>query len=556
LPLVNQLLADPTSVGLILTPTRELAQQVATSVNQLLFKTPFIKTALLIGGEPYNKQLAQLRSNLRIIIGTPGRIIDHLERGSFNPENINFLILDETDRMFDMGFSIQLEQIVSQLPTKRQTLMFSATFPPKVEKLAAKYMQAPERIFMNEFDSMSIVAENLTQEILEIREDDKYTELLTQLNSREGSILVFVKTKDNAENLSLRLNKEAYNTCAIHGNLRQTKRERVMRAFRQGRHQIMIATDIAARGLDVPHVKHVVNYDIPHAPEDYVHRIGRTARAGAKGFALSFVSSQDRKRWNAIQDLLNPNQAKSKRSGEQDSSRNRNSRSSSSRSRSQGMGSSRGSERDRFQRSSTSSSSRHGEGSEFSRSRSQGMSSSRGSGSERDRFQRSSTSSRHGEGSEFSRSRSQDMSSSRGSERDRFQRSSTPSRHGESSGFSRPRLQGIDSSRGSERDRVQRGFTPFRNGESSEFSRSRSQGIDSPREVQRDRFQKSSSPSRYGENSGFSRTRSEGASTARDSQSGNMFQKSFSSSKRTEARPEFNNKGFSKKKFSDKKRYQ
>ena len=519
LPLVNQLLSDPTSMGLILTPTRELAQQVAASVNQLLFKSSFIKTALLIGGEPYNKQLAQLRSNLRIVIGTPGRVIDHLERGSFKPEGINFLILDETDRMFDMGFSIQLEQIIKQLPSKRQTLMFSATFPPKIEKLAAKYMQAPERVFMNEFDSMAIVAQNLTQEILEIKEDDKYFELLTQLNSRDGSILLFVKTKDNAEHLSIRLNKEGYNTCAIHGNLRQAKRDRVMRDFRQGRHQVMVATDIAARGLDVPHVKHVINYDIPHAPEDYVHRIGRTARAGAKGCAISFVSSQDRKRWNAIQDLLNPNQAKSERNSERNGSHNRNSRNSSSRSRSQGMGSSRG--------------------------------------SERDRFQKSSTSSRNGGSSEFSRSRSQGMGSARSSERDRFQRSSTPSRHGEGSEFSRPRSQGTDSPRGPQRDKFQRSSTFSRHSEGSEFSRPRSQGTDSPRGAQRDRFQKSSSPSRYGGNPEFPKSRSQGAGTgaARGSQ-GNMVQKSFSPSRRIEAGPEFSNRGFSKKKFSDKKRYQ
>ncbi|MHB9147373.1 MAG: DEAD/DEAH box helicase [Candidatus Amoebophilus sp.] len=518
IPLINKLLSDPTSMGLILTPTRELAQQVATNINQLLFKSPFIKTALLIGGEPYNKQLAQLRSNLRIIIGTPGRVIDHLERGSFNPKDIDFLILDETDRMFDMGFSIQLEQIVSQLPTQRQTLMFSATFPPKVEKLAAKYMQSPERIFMNEFDSMAIVAQNLTQEILEIKEENKYFELLTQLNSREGTILVFVKTKDNAEHLSLRLNKEAYNTCAIHGNLRQTKRERVMRAFRQGRHQIMVATDIAARGLDVPHVKHVINYDIPHAPEDYVHRIGRTARAGAKGFALSFVSSQDRKRWNAIQDLLNPKQAKSDRNSEQNGSRNRNSRNNNSRPRSQSMGSSRG--------------------------------------SERDRFQKSFPSSRNGGSSEFSRPRSQGVGSARGPERDRFQRSSTSSRHGESSDFSRPRLQGTDAPRDFQRDKFQRSSTPFRHSESSEFSRSRSQGANSPRGSERDRFQKSSSPSRYGGNPEFSKSRSQGSDSTKRSFQEKGGQKAFSPSRRIEAAPEFSNKGFNKKKFSDKKRYQ
>lgn len=332
LPLVNQLLNNPTGVGLILTPTRELAQQVMDHVKQLLGTQTSIRTALLIGGDPYAKQMSQLKGNVRIIIGTPGRIIDHLARRSFRADAINFLVLDETDRMFDMGFSIQLQEIVSQLPTQRQTLMFSATFPPKVEKLAAKYMQNPERVFVNESETATVVASNLTQEILEVSEKDKYTELLKQLDNRAGTILVFVKTKSDAESLSIRLNKEDHNTCCIHGNLRQNKRERVMRAFRQGRHQIMIATDIAARGLDVPHVLHVINYDIPYAPEDYVHRIGRTARAGAEGFAMSFVSSQDRKRWNAIQQLLNPEQYKA----EQEAARKQNARNTNSRHHSQG----------------------------------------------------------------------------------------------------------------------------------------------------------------------------------------------------------------------------
>jgi superfamily II DNA/RNA helicase len=323
LPLVNHLLNNPTGMGLILTPTRELAQQILLTVNQLLGEIPFIKTALLIGGGPYAKQMSQLRSSdCMIIIGTPGRIIDHLGRRSFKTKPINFLVLDETDRMFDMGFSEQLEEIVSQLPTQRQTLMFSATFPPKIERLAAEYMHEPERVFIKGANADSMVAPNLTQEVVEVKEENKYTELLTQLTSREGSILVFVKTKSDAEHLAVRLRKEEHNTCAIHGNLRQNKREQVMRAFRQGRHRIMVATDIAARGLDVPHILHVINYDIPHTPEDYIHRIGRTARAGAKGFAISFVSSQDRRRWNAIQVLINPGQAKF----EAATDRNRNSR--------------------------------------------------------------------------------------------------------------------------------------------------------------------------------------------------------------------------------------
>jgi ATP-dependent RNA helicase DeaD len=310
LPLLNQLLTNPTGIGLILSPTRELAQQTLASIKQLVGGISAIKTALLIGGDSYSKQISQLHSNPRIIIGTPGRIIDHLSRRSFKARLVNFLVLDETDRMFDMGFSEQLEQIIIQLPTERQTLMFSATLPPKIERLTIKYMQKPERVFIEMSNASKAIPQKLTQEMVELREEDKYVELLTQLDKREGTILVFVKTKDNAEYLAARLKKEGHNTCAIHGNLKQSKREQVMRALRQGRHRIMVATDIVARGLDVPHIMHVINYDVPYAPEDYIHRIGRTARAGARGFAISFVSSQDRKRWKAIQNLVNPASAK------------------------------------------------------------------------------------------------------------------------------------------------------------------------------------------------------------------------------------------------------
>lgn len=310
LPLINQLLINPTGTGLILAPTRELAQQVLAHIKQLLAKNSPIKTALIIGGEPYAKQMAQLRAKPRIIIGTPGRVIDYLGKGIIQVDTINFLVLDETDRMFDMGFSIQLEEIIRQLPTQRQTLMFSATFPPSIEKLAAKYMQSPARVFVQEMQEAGILANNLTQETIEVKEAEKYQELVNQLTSREGTVLVFVKTKHDADRLAFQLGKEGHNACAIHGNLRQSKRERVMRSFRQGRHRIMVGTDIVARGLDVPHVMHVVNYDIPHAPEDYVHRIGRTARAGAKGFAVSFISGADRKRWHAIQELIDPSSKK------------------------------------------------------------------------------------------------------------------------------------------------------------------------------------------------------------------------------------------------------
>ena len=311
LPLLHHISNNLTDMGLIIAPTRELAQQIVATINQVLAGNRTINTALLIGGEPYNKQLFQLRKPAHIVVGTPGRIIDHLQQRNFLPNRIHYLVLDETDRMFDMGFSIQLEQIIRQLPSDRQTLMFSATFPPNVEKLAAQYLRQPERIFINQSNNVGVqVANNLVQETIMLKEVDKYDRLLEELKKREGTILVFVKTKINAEKLAIRLRQADFNTCAIHGDLRQNKRDKVMAAFRRGQHRIMIATDIAARGLDVPHVLHVINYDIPNAPEEYIHRTGRTARAGAKGFAMSFVSERDTRPWHAIQEMLNPTAAR------------------------------------------------------------------------------------------------------------------------------------------------------------------------------------------------------------------------------------------------------
>jgi ATP-dependent RNA helicase DeaD len=307
LPLLDWLLNNPTGKGLILIPTRELAQQIFFNLNKLLAEIQTIKLALLIGGESYNKQLRQIKSPARVIIGTPGRIIDHLQQKNFSALDINYLILDETDRMFDMGFAIQLEKIVCQLPKKRQTLMFSATLPSKVERLVAKYMQDPVRIFVNESQKTGIqLPSSLVEEVLSVKEEDKYKALLQELNRRKGTILIFVKTKARAERLALKLRKENYNTHAIHSNLTQNKRVRLMEAFRQEQYRIMVATDIAARGLDVPHLLHVINYDLPHLTEDYVHRLGRTARSGKEGFAFTFLTPEDSKRWKAIQLLLYP----------------------------------------------------------------------------------------------------------------------------------------------------------------------------------------------------------------------------------------------------------
>ncbi len=342
LPMIAHLLKNQEDSALILCPTRELAQQVAESIRQVLGKKASLRISLLIGGDSFVKQRMHLRNSPRIIVGTPGRTIDHFEQGTLDDQKFTFLVLDEMDRMFDMGFSGQIEQIIKQIPAERQTLMFSATLPQKIASLAGKYLRQPERISVNSGVQPAL---NITQETVNVKDSEKYKLLVQELGKREGSIIIFVKTKHNTERLAKELNDENHSVSAIHGDLRQNKRERVMAAFRKGRYRIMVATDVAARGLDVPHIQHVINYDLPHAPEDYIHRIGRTARAGASGFALNFVNGEDRKRWHAIQRLINPEFANSAEGRESERSERSDSRGGRS---SGGFRSSRGGSSDRF----------------------------------------------------------------------------------------------------------------------------------------------------------------------------------------------------------------
>lgn len=298
IPLVAKLLNDPRiGSALVIVPTRELACQVTNEVRKLLFQSSALRVALLIGGEPILKQLNQLKKKPQIVIGTPGRIIDHIERKTLVTSNVNVLVLDEMDRMFDMGFGVQIEGIMRYLPKTRQTLMFSATLPSDIVKLAEKYLNQPERISV---DCEATTSAKIKQEIIYASELEKYEKLVTQLCQRKGSIIIFVKTKQGADQLANKLYKDDYSALAIHGDLRQHKRERVINSFRRGRNQIMVATDVASRGLDIPHIQHVINYDIPRSQADYIHRIGRTARAGAEGYALSFVTPQDKRRLPAL----------------------------------------------------------------------------------------------------------------------------------------------------------------------------------------------------------------------------------------------------------------
>jgi len=306
IPLVEKLLSNPKGSALILTPTRELGKQIMDIMHQLLGRKSNIKTAFIIGGESMGKQLAQLRARPRLIVGTPGRINDHLDRGNMMLHHTDYLVLDETDRMLDMGFTVQLEKIFKHLPKKRQTLMFSATLPKNILRLSEKYLRDPKRISVGE---INVIAKNIEQDVIRIEQDKKYQELMCQLHDRTGSAIVFVKTKYGADKMAKKLRQDGFTSEALHGDLRQNKRDKVMQNFRSMNFRVLIATDIAARGLDVPHIEHVINYDLPQVAEDYIHRMGRTARAGAKGSAISFVSNQDGRKWSAIERLLNPEAA-------------------------------------------------------------------------------------------------------------------------------------------------------------------------------------------------------------------------------------------------------
>lgn len=303
LPLINALLNSPRGSALVLLPTRELAVQVLDVVHKLLGNKSGIRTALIIGGEPMPKQLSQLRNRPRIIVGTPGRINDHLNRGTMMLGSTDFLVLDETDRMLDMGFGIQLDEIAKFLPEKKQTLMFSATIPAGIEKVSKKYLTNPVRITVG---SNNAPVKNIKQDSIFISQAEKHTTLVKELEARTGSVIIFVKTKFGADKLAQKLDNNGFTAESIHGDLKQRQRDRVIAGFRASKYRILVATDIAARGLDIPHIEHVINFDLPQCPEDYIHRIGRTARAGAEGSALCLISPEDRGKWAAIKRLIDP----------------------------------------------------------------------------------------------------------------------------------------------------------------------------------------------------------------------------------------------------------
>ena len=301
LPLIEKIKNNTNSSGLILTPTRELAKQIFSVVNIILSYHEKIRSILLIGGEGIYTQSNSLKKSPQIIIVTPGRINDHLDRGSLNINNCDLVVLDETDKMLEMGFEFQVRDILKTIKNKKQMLMFSATLPNQIIKLSSKYSNNPQRISIQQNEVLNF---NIKQDVIKVSPKDKFKELSNQIKKRDGSILVFVTPKYGTEKLSIRLKKDGIKSTALHGGLRQNKRSRIMDNFRDEKFRIMIATDIASRGIDVPHIEHVINYDLPQAPEDFVHRIGRTARAGSVGEALSFITPNDSKIWKSIEMTL------------------------------------------------------------------------------------------------------------------------------------------------------------------------------------------------------------------------------------------------------------
>jgi ATP-dependent RNA helicase DeaD len=303
-PVISKLIDNKDSNAIILVPTRELAVQIAKSLQDILTKSINLKAVLLIGGEDIRRQLRDLSNKKpRIIIGTPGRISDHLRRESVDLSKTDMVVLDETDRMLDMGFKIQIEEIFEFLPERRQTLLFSATLPKNIIKITEKYLNSPMKI---EAGRVSSPAEKVRQQTVNVQETEKLDVLKKLIHSKSGSSIVFVKTKRAADKLSERLESDGFSVAAIHGDLKHGRRQQVISMFKNKKVEVLVATDIAARGLDIDHIEHVINFDLPQCPEDYIHRIGRTARGDKDGDATSLVSPSDRKKWREIERLLNP----------------------------------------------------------------------------------------------------------------------------------------------------------------------------------------------------------------------------------------------------------
>ena len=285
IPLVQQILKAGKGKGLIILPTRELALQVEETIRKI-GRTFGFKTAVLIGGASMYQQVHDIRNNPHVIIGTPGRIIDHIQQRTLNLNDVTILVLDEADRMFDMGFAPQIKKILDVVPKNRQTMLFSATMPDSIVKIASSHMKLPVRV---EIARSGTTAENVEHELFVVKRDQRLPLLKKLLGDYKGSVLVFVRVKHGARKICDNLRAVGVSAAEIHSNRSLNQRKEALEGFKLGRYRVLVATDIAQRGIDVKNIELVINFDLPEVAEDYVHRIGRTGRAGMSGKAISFA---------------------------------------------------------------------------------------------------------------------------------------------------------------------------------------------------------------------------------------------------------------------------
>lgn len=293
LPILQCIDAGSTHVqALIVAPTRELALQITAEAKKLIAAYEGVNVLAVYGGQDVERQMRKLQGGRQLVIGTPGRLLDHLRRGTISLSYVKTLVLDEADQMLHMGFLGEVEEIIRQMPTKRQTLLFSATMPVNVRRLAERFMRSPIDIHVQ---SERITVKNVKQIVVQTTDRAKQATLCKLIDEhRPYQAIIFCRTKRRASKLNEELLEMGYDSDELHGDLSQSKREQVMERFRKVKMQLLVATDVAARGLDVEGITHVFNYDVPQDAESYIHRIGRTGRAGAQGIAITFASPRDR----------------------------------------------------------------------------------------------------------------------------------------------------------------------------------------------------------------------------------------------------------------------
>jgi ATP-dependent RNA helicase RhlE len=299
IPLIERLRAargtDRHGIALVLAPTRELAEQIHLWAQRLGSN---LHSAVVVGGMAYGPQVNALRRRPSIVVATPGRLVDHLERGTLALSNVRILVLDEADRMLDMGFKPQLDRIMHGVPAARQTLLFSATLPADLGALTRMHLRDPVRV---EVGQQAVPPSRTTQDVYMVDTASKTPLLLSVIEGTSGNVLVFARTKHRTDRLARSVRNAGHSVQCLHSDRSQSQRREALEGFRGGRYRILVATDIAARGIDVTGIQRVINYDLPHTAEDYVHRVGRTARAGAAGHASSFAAPEERAQLHAIE---------------------------------------------------------------------------------------------------------------------------------------------------------------------------------------------------------------------------------------------------------------